>query len=661
VDTAFWAPSLKTDENGHARVTFTMPDALTRWRITGRAMDAQGRVGQRTAYLRSDKAFYAKWTAPDWLRAGDAPRASVAVFNQTGARQALDVLLTAGLQRKVEKLDARPGVNYVEFPVTTGASPMRLEVRQGARTVDVLDTPMHTLPVAWSGTHSVALPLSGKTADLKLPADARNVRVSFAYNAASHFARIADDLIDYPYGCVEQTSSRLIPLTMAIQGLGPDAAGVRDRLMATLQAQRLRLVAMAGPHAVFGWWGNGTQGDALMTAYAYYADWMAARTLRIDLPPEHWNNVLAVYQEHGLKAPLLDRALVLWLAHEMGLPTRTLAAGLVEDSANVAPGARLVQAPLTSSLLLGAPAERGSDAMGLALLSLVAAENGVALPAPLEQQVSAAWNWLRATPAPAAQALLLLGGQLPAAQADAVLASVRSDMPTMDRALALVWIQKKLGGPPPARLPAIALEGGWQQAGSPGGLPAWRWADGKAVPARLQLAQAAPPGMVAVVQYESRAIERHALPVAVERRIYRLRQESTGYRTELVKPNETLRTDELYLDEVTLRAAPAARYRFGLLEVALPPGASVEAGTWGISLLGGAQPVPLERARHVERRDGYAVPVEPLAGEVKVRHLLRFAQKGRYVLPPARFYRMYQPEQKAFEAEGKAVRVLQVG
>jgi len=43
-----------------------------------------------------------------------------------------------------------------------------------------------------------------------------------------------------------------------------------------------------------------------------------------------------------------------------------------------------------------------------------------------------------------------------------------------------------------------------------------------------------------------------------------------------------------------------------------------------------------------------------------VRHLLRFAQKGSYVLPPARFHRMYQPEQKAFEGDGKTMRTVKV-
>ncbi|QNB00161.1 hypothetical protein [Massilia sp. Se16.2.3] len=119
--------------------------------------------------------------------------------------------------------------------------------------------PLRTLPLAWNSQHTQLVPITSLDTPLKLPPDARNLRVSFAQGAASHFTRIADDLIDYPYGCVEQTSSRLIPLTMALQGMRGGAPEVRERLLATLQAERLRLVAMAGPDAVFGWWGNGTR------------------------------------------------------------------------------------------------------------------------------------------------------------------------------------------------------------------------------------------------------------------------------------------------------------------------------------------------------------------------------------------------------------------
>jgi uncharacterized protein YfaS (alpha-2-macroglobulin family) len=662
IDTAYWAPSLKTDANGQARVSFTMPDALTRWRITGRAMDGQGRVGQRTAYLRSDKNFYAKWTAPDWMRASDAPRASVAVFNQTGKEQALDVMLSGGAQPKTEKLSAKPGVNYVEFPLAAGSGPLRLELKQNGKLVDMLDTGMQTLPAAWSSPRSLVLPLDGALGDipLKLPPDARNIRVSFAQGAASHFARIADDLIDYPYGCVEQTASRLIPLALATQSLGPDAGAGSERLQTLLTAQRLRLVSMAGPNAVFGWWGNATAGNTLMTAYAYYADWYASRALRIELPPEHWNKLLAEYSEHGRKDGLTDRALVLWMAHEMGLPTQTLVSGLVDDSAGITLGGKPRQPGDSGSLLLGAASDRETQAMGLGLVALVASQNGVALPPALQQQVSDSWQVLRASRAPVAQALLMLAGDVPPSQADAVLAGVRAEMPTLDRAMTLLWVQKKLGGASFGKGPAVALDGAWQKQESRSGQLAWRWTDGKAVPDKLRLAAAgAPAGTVAVVQYDSHAAEAQTLPVTVERRILRMKAGKGGYTTELVKPGEALSTDALYLDEITLKAAPGTKHRFGLLEVALPPGGMVEATTWGM-VMTGDKPAALERARHTERRDGYAVPIEPLEGDVTVRHLLRFAQKGNYVLPPARFYRMYQPEQKAFEGGGKTTRSLKV-
>ena len=661
VDTAFWAPSLQTDAAGHARVSFTMPDALTRWRITGRAMDSEGRVGQRTGYVRSDKAFYAKWTAPNWMRAGDAPQASVAIFNQTGTEQALDVTLTSNGQARAVKLAAKPGVNYLAFPLAANPGVPRLEVRQGGKVVDALETPVDTLPVNWLAARSLTLPLAGPATALKLPGDARNIRVAFADSASSHFARIADDLIDYPYGCVEQTASRLIPLTLALDSLPAGATPVRERLQALLTAQRLRLVSMAGPKAVFGWWGNATQGDALMTAYAYYADWHAARALHIALPSEHWANLLQVYGAQGLTLPPGERALILWMANAMGLPTETLASGLVDDTASVKIDGTPRQGT-SDSLLLNAAGMREGQAMGIGLVAVVARQNKVTLPPALQEQVAAAWTLLRTTRAPAAQALLMLAGELPATQADAVLASASADQPTLDRAMTLLWVRASLAGTAPGKVPTVALDGTWQKVDSRSGQPVWRWAGAAGtLPTQLQLAggAAAPAQTVAIVQYESRDAQVQALPVTINRRILRLKSGAKGYTTELVQPGEALSTTELYLDEITLAPGAGSKHRFGLLEVALPPGATVEASTWGITMAG-ATPTALERARHTERRDGYAVPIDTLDAPLTVRHLLRFAQKGRYTLPPARFQRMYQPENKAFEGGGKTNRALQV-
>ena len=47
------------------------------------------------------------------------------------------------------------------------------------------------------------------------------------------------------------------------------------------------------------------------------------------------------------------------------------------------------------------------------------------------------------------------------------------------------------------------------------------------------------------------------------------------------------------------------------------------------------------------------MPLDVAAGDVVIRHLLRFAERGTFVVPPVRVYRMYQPDAKALENEGR--------
>ncbi|HXA47208.1 MAG TPA: hypothetical protein VNW52_06235, partial [Burkholderiaceae bacterium] len=108
-----------------------------------------------------------------------------------------------------------------------------------------------------------------------------------------------------------------------------------------------------------------------------------------------------------------------------------------------------------------------------------------------------------------------------------------------------------------------------------------------------------------------------------------------------------------YLDEVVLKHTVRSEspLRFGIVEVALPPGANADRTTWGIALRlpGAKQASALELAHYEQTPRGYAVPIDTLRDETVIRHLVRFAQTGKFVMPPARYYRMYQAEQKAFE------------
>ncbi len=689
VDTAYWNGQLSTDSNGRASFTFVMPDSLTRWRITGRAMTAQGLVGQRTAYLRSDKAFYAKWISPGWMRAGDAPVATLAVFNQTEREQTVEINLSGGGIKKVESLTARRGINTLNVALEGfNADTLRAEVQADKKLVDVLEIPLQREALEWKSPRTLVVAVEGKQVALALPKDAANIRVSFANGAAQQFSRIVDDLDDYPYGCVEQTASRLLPLSFALQSLPQDAGGERGQitrqLRQRLQHQRLRLVYMAGPNATFGWWGNAAQDDLLLTAYAYYADYTASRVLGLTLPADHWDRLLTLFGQDGgaayiyqgrtkVRRPLVlssehkadastltQRALALWMASDMGLPTRTLVSGLLEDlekQAQMQNAAKAVSAYVSPTF---AEPEGGmSRAMTLRLAGLLAEQQHLTLPANVAAGMTTALATLEQSELPSAQALLLLGAKLGdrTQAAERILNSVRAEMPTFDRALTLIWLNKilagKLGGSSD-----IALDGPWKRMSSVTGAALWR-PRGNEVPAALILQQAASKPLTAFVQYESASQESAQLDVKVERKLFRMVAEgsSSGEAGSALKfemkeqaDNDAVKSNELYLEEITLTPANGTHVRYGVVETPLPPGAAVESTTWGITLHNG---VELERARSEPSRGGYAVPVERLERPVVVRHLLRFSQKGRYNLPPARFYSMYAPGNKAFEAAGK--------
>jgi alpha-2-macroglobulin len=707
-DTAYWQPTVTTDANGHAKITFTMPDALTRWRVTVRAATATGTVGQNVAYVRSDKDFYVKWTSPNWMRVEDAPNASVAIFNQGGKDAAVEFNATgAGLKRH-ETIKLKPGANFVSLPlnVAGGDALVNLVLSAGGKQIDALAVPLKVAPLHWQTQRSLPVPVANRETPIKLPADASNVRVQFADNATMQFRRLMDDLIDYPYGCVEQTSSRLIPYSLALKAVLPSEERMASQLTQRLHSHRFRLAQMAGPQAAFGWWSAPDRdADAFLTAYAYYADWFASDALKLQLPPGHFDRLIEVYRQYGDRQPLWHRALILSWMQEMGLPVRSLAESLAEELVKTGMPSGTQRAGSLSpyaSQVLGAEEGNVQNAMAKILIAHVVQQAQGNLPAAMKPQTDAAADQLRRAALPLGDALLLMTGRKPAQDVNGVLERVRAEMPTIDRALTLLWAHHALNGKDAgtqgnalrAAISRIEPDKYWQPIETVTGRRLFRWPAGKPLPASIALTAVPAAPSTAIVQYDSSEPEKSSLPVKVERRLYRLVRndataasasasaaasastpdaqatvspkrkkkskeppaETASYTLEPVAADAPLKTDELYLDEVTLTSSASRPLHYGIVEVPLPPGANADRTTWGISIVahGSGTAEPLERARFEDMPRGYAVPIETLSGATVVRHLVRVAQSGRFVLPPARYYRMYQPEQKAFEENARA-------
>ena len=296
VNSAFWAPGLITNARGSVSFSFAAPDNLTAFRLMAVAADAGSRFGAGDARLTVRKPLLAKPALPRFLRSGDRAELGIVLHNHTGRAGTATVRLRArgvALSQRARRVKLRRGgsarVSFTGEVKFLRQAKVRFSVRMG-RHSDALAV---TLPVhrplsiqrrtlssgEVDGLQTVALAWPG---DL-LAADSR-LEVTVDRTGLGELRGGLLYLIEYPYGCLEQTLSRFIPLTKV--------KDLADSLnLPQLRGPRLRAFTRAGVAKVlrhqhdtghFSLWPGG-QTYPHLTTYAMYGLNEARRArIRVD-------------------------------------------------------------------------------------------------------------------------------------------------------------------------------------------------------------------------------------------------------------------------------------------------------------------------------------------------------------------------------------------
>ncbi len=119
-DTAFWEPKFTTDETGHATAEISLPDNITTWRLSSKAVsDYQSSgdtlVGQSSVDIISTLPLLIRPVTPRFFRVGDVLLLGAVIHNNTG--ELLEV--TAELDAQGLTLSDRPKQT---FEVASGGS-----------------------------------------------------------------------------------------------------------------------------------------------------------------------------------------------------------------------------------------------------------------------------------------------------------------------------------------------------------------------------------------------------------------------------------------------------------------------------------------------------------------------------------------------------------
>lgn len=239
-DTAFWLPTLATDENGSATISFKMPENLTTWKINVWGASPETQVGEATSSAVTTKNLLVRLQAPRFFLEYDEVVISANVHNylskEKQARVSLDV--PADLLKMIGET---PQQTDVAVPAGGEARvDWRVKVlKEGAAAITVKaltdeesDAMRMNFPVLVHGiTKQIASTGSMRPDDIKktvsIELDIPELRkpelttleVRYAPTLALAMMDALPYCIEYPYGCTEQTMSRFLPCVLTLKTL----------------------------------------------------------------------------------------------------------------------------------------------------------------------------------------------------------------------------------------------------------------------------------------------------------------------------------------------------------------------------------------------------------------------------------------------------------
>jgi uncharacterized protein YfaS (alpha-2-macroglobulin family) len=281
-DTAFWAPDIHTDANGHARVTLKFPDSLTTWRTTVRAITRDSKAGSLINRVIVRKNVIVRMGQPRFLRNGDTVSVPVIVHNYlTDTKQVTLSLEATGLDvvggstqqvtvpAKGEataywKLKAsHTGTAKLLAKAITNEESDALEITFPIKPSGVAKTINASGTIANTGEKSVPITFPGNTD----PA-AHNLTVSVSPSIAGSIFGALDYLSTFPYGCTEQTMSSFLPNILIADAAKklPIPKPNQATLDAKIQAGFDRLADYQHADGGWGWWKEDNS-QVFMTAY----------------------------------------------------------------------------------------------------------------------------------------------------------------------------------------------------------------------------------------------------------------------------------------------------------------------------------------------------------------------------------------------------------
>ncbi|MGB0578707.1 MAG: alpha-2-macroglobulin family protein [Limisphaerales bacterium] len=226
-----WEPMLVTDTNGRVSASFIAPDSLTRYRIIAVTHAGTDQFGHTENKVEIDKPLVVEPVLPRFARRGDELNVRALLINQTEQDNTVEVTwervgesLTDGPARRTQRVPLKSGqTKTARFPLVfndTGTARWKwsarfLRTNQSSFADSVISKLRVEEPLPLMRASLIGA-ISGKSnllaqVDPLLLSGSGEVTVRLSNSPFIQLNGGMNYLLHYPYGCIEQTSSSLLP------------------------------------------------------------------------------------------------------------------------------------------------------------------------------------------------------------------------------------------------------------------------------------------------------------------------------------------------------------------------------------------------------------------------------------------------------------------
>ncbi len=288
ITTPYWNPSIITDANGKAKISFKLPDNLTTFRLVAVASTVEA-FGKSQTDVVVNQPLTMTAALPRFARIGDKFEAGVTVSNYTTQKTTVKVSVAANGIKSVGNLmqsvslDANESkeVRFKFEAEAEGKAEFAFIAESDAGNRDALKT---TIPIQTPYIKEV-LALVGSTESrvsetVRIPknvyANLGELTVQASSTALAGLREAARYVFEYPFGCLEQKASGVLPYIVATDliskfNLKTQADTAKGGIKAVVEQTLAEFEKYQTYSGGFAYWQGGVQPNDYATVYATYA------------------------------------------------------------------------------------------------------------------------------------------------------------------------------------------------------------------------------------------------------------------------------------------------------------------------------------------------------------------------------------------------------